>query len=120
MEDKERQRYILFELISDSRIEERELIRAVWRNLFQLYGDVGASNTGLWLIEYENNKYGIIRTNVQAVTMIKATLAIIRQINGISCIFSVKGVSGTIKSLKEKHLAKITGVDGDKSISGSQ
>ncbi|TFG06018.1 MAG: hypothetical protein EU536_00310 [Promethearchaeota archaeon] len=119
MEDKEHQRYILFELIADSMIDEKDLIRTIWRNLFQLYGDVGASNTGLWLVEYEKNKYGIIRTNDHAVTMIKATLAIIRQVNGIKCIFSVKGVSGTIKSLKEKHLSKVMGVD-EEPISDSQ
>ncbi|NVM54181.1 MAG: hypothetical protein HWN66_10815 [Candidatus Helarchaeota archaeon] len=107
MEAKERQRYILFKIISEGIIEEKALIRAVWRHLLQLYGDFGTSQTGLWLTEYENNSYGIIRTNVQALPMVRATLAIIRQIEGKNCLFVVQGVSGTIKSLKKKHMSKI-------------
>lgn len=107
MEDKERQRYILFKIITDGKIEERSLIRAIWRNLFQLYGDFGASQTGLWLTEYETKKYGIIRTNIQALPMVRTTLAVIRKINGVNCMFIIQGVSGTIKALKEKHMSKI-------------
>ncbi len=107
MEDKERQRYLLFKIITEGEIEERYLIRAVWRNLFQLYGDFGASQTGLWLVEYEISRYGIIRTNVQAVPMVKATLAMIRKVNGQNCILVVLGASGTIHALKKKHLSKI-------------
>lgn len=106
MEDKERQRYILFKIISDGKIVEKSLIRAIWKNLFQLYGDFGTSQTGLWLIEYERN-YGIIRTNVQALKMVRAALAVIRKIEGINCVFVVMGVSGTIKALKTKHLLKL-------------
>ena len=106
MEDKERQRYILFKIISEGKIEEKHLIRAIWKNLFQLYGDFGTSQTGLWVIEYENN-HGIIRTNVQALQMVRTALAVIRKIEDKNCLFVVIGVSGTIKALKKKHLSKL-------------
>jgi RNase P/RNase MRP subunit POP5 len=105
MNIKERQRYIFFKIISDGEIEEYNLIRAVWRNLFQLYGEFGTSQTGLWLIEYEKNQYGIIRTNISALPMVRTALAVIHIIEGKNCMLIVQGVSGTIKSLKTKHLS---------------
>ena len=107
MEDKERQRYILFKIISEGGINERDFISAIWKNIYQLYGDVGASQTGLWLVEYEKDRYGIIRTNLQGVVMVKTTLAMIRRIYEQNCILVVIGTSGTIHALKKKHLAKI-------------
>ena len=102
MENKERQRYLLFQLISEGNIEKAELIRSVWRQLHQLYGEVGTSQTGLWLIEYEKNRYGIIRTNIKSLQMIRTTLAVIQNIEGVKCMFVIHGVSGTIKSLRRK------------------
>ncbi len=107
MEDKERQRYLLFKIISEEEIEEKQLIRAIWKNLFQLYGDFGTSQTGLWLIEYDNN-VGFLRTNVQSLQMVRTALAVIRKIDDKNCIFVVEGVSGTLNSLKRKYFLKIT------------
>ncbi|HUX99524.1 MAG TPA: Rpp14/Pop5 family protein [Candidatus Deferrimicrobium sp.] len=102
---KERQRYILFKIVSDGEIGEQQVIRAVWRHLFQLYGEFGTSQTGLWLIEYKANEYGIIRTNISSLPMVRTTLAVIHTIEGRNCLCSVQAVSGTIKSLKTKHLS---------------
>jgi len=104
---KERQRYLLIKIITDGEIGEQQLIRAIWRSLSSLYGEFGTSRTGLWLIEYERNRYGILRTNIQALTMVRTSLAVIRQIEGNNCLMVVEGVSGTIEALKRKHLAKI-------------
>jgi len=104
---KERQRYLLIRIIADGEIGEQQLIRAIWRNLSSLYGEYGTSRTGLWLIEYDRNKYGILRTNTEALTMVRSALAVIRQIEGTNCLLVVEGVSGTIEALKKKHLVKI-------------
>ena len=109
METKERQRYILFKIISDGDFEEGQFIRALWRNLFQLYGESGTSRTGLWVTEFVKNEYGIIRTNTVTLPMVRTVLSVIRSIGGVNCILVIQGVSGTIKSLKKKHLHKIKG-----------
>ena len=109
MNIKERQRYILFKIIAEEKIEEVKLINTIWRNLFQLYGEFGTSQTGLWLVEYEKQEsYGILRTNTMALSMVRTTLAVIRKIDEKNCIFVTFGVSGTIKALKKKHISKIT------------
>jgi RNase P/RNase MRP subunit POP5 len=107
MDTKERQRYLLIKIITDGDIGEQQLIRAIWRNISSLYGEYGTSRTGLWLIEYERNKYGILRTNTEALTMVRTSLAVIRQIEGNNCLLVIEGVSGTIQALKKKHLTKI-------------
>lgn len=107
MESKERQRYLLIRIITDGDIEEQQLIRAIWRNISALYGEYGSSRTGLWLIEYEKNKYGILRTNTEALQMVRTSLAVMRQVEATNCIMVVEGVSGTIEALKKKHFAKV-------------
>ncbi|MHA1651132.1 MAG: Rpp14/Pop5 family protein [Candidatus Helarchaeota archaeon] len=108
MEIKENQRYILFKIIAEEEIDQNQLIKVLWRQLFQLYGEFGTSQTGLWMIEYDKNRgYGIIRTNTDALPMVRTTLAIIRQVNGKRCILVTLGTSGTIKALKKKHFQKI-------------
>jgi RNase P/RNase MRP subunit POP5 len=107
MESKERQRYLLIRIITEGDIEEQQLIRSIWRNISSLYGEYGTSRTGLWLIEYEKNKYGILRTNTEALQMVRTSLAVMRQIEGTNCILVIEGVSGTIEALKKKHFAKV-------------
>ena len=106
MDTKERQRYLLIKIITEGDIEEQQLIRAIWRNISALYGEYGTSRTGLWLMEYEK-KYAILRTNTEALQMVRTSLAVMHQIEGNNCILVVEGVSGTIEALKKKHLAKI-------------
>ena len=107
MDAKERQRYLLIKIITDGDIEEQQLIRAIWRNISSLYGEYGTSRTGLWLTEYEKNKYAVLRTNTEALQMVRTSLAVMRQIEGNDCILVIEGVSGTIEALKKKHFAKI-------------
>jgi len=116
VENKEHQRYILFKIIADGEIQKQRLIQIIWRHLFQLYGETGTGQTGLWLAEFDKNqKYGILRTNVETLPMVRSTLAVIRRIDEVNCIFASIATSGTINALKKKHLNKITrGTDEDK------
>ncbi len=108
MENKERQRYLLFKIIANGRIEKDRLIQVIWRQLFQLYGETGTSKTGLWLAEFdEEGNYGILRTNIDALTMVRTTLASIRRIDEVKCILTSVATSGTISALKRKHLDKL-------------
>lgn len=111
MDTKERQRYLLIKIIAEGDIEEKQLIRAIWRNISSLYGEYGTSQTGLWLIEYEKNKYAILRTNTEALQMVRTSLAVMRQIEETNCILVVEGVSGTIEGLKKKHFVKIHSIN---------
>ena len=76
---------------------------AVWSAVTKLYGEYGASLTGLALIDYnEEKKTAVIRTALATVNMARTALASITSVAGKETAVHVVVVSGTIKSLYEK------------------
>ena len=111
----EKHRYIVFEIITDSDdITEEKINYTLWNLIYRLYGEAGTSQTGLWMIYYDNeHKMGVIRASLNFYENIRAALALIRKIydkydnrgqkTSEKVIFHVLGVSGTIKTIKEKY-----------------
>lgn len=76
---------------------------AVYGAVLKLYGEYGASQTGLVLISYEmEQRFAVVRTAQTAVEMVRAALATITRIGNKSVAAHVLAVSGTIKALREK------------------
>ncbi len=111
----ERHRYIVFEIISERNdINEDNIKSTLWNQIFRLFGEFGTSQTGLWIIYYDKeNKRGVIRTSLKYYENVRAALVMITSIFGKQdersgrkdhdVIFHVLGVSGTIKTIKEKY-----------------
>lgn len=108
MKNRERKRYLVFEVISEREIDKRELLKEIWRSVYSLYGDVGASESKLWLIGYEKKKdgdtgidvsegMGIQRCAHDKVKEVRAALACIHSVNEARVGIRVVGISGTIK-----------------------
>ena len=75
---------------------------AVWRAVTQLFGEVGASLTGLTLVNYDaEEKLAVVRTSLATVDMVRAALASITCVAGKEVAVHVLAVSGTIRSLYE-------------------
>jgi len=99
----ERNRYIVFKLYSNDDIPLESLVKDIWRNLLTIYGEYGASKTNFWLIEYdERAKKGIVRCTHTTVNMMRIVLAFINRIAETPVMVKILGVSGTIKTAKEK------------------
>jgi RNase P/RNase MRP subunit POP5 len=76
---------------------------AVWGAVTKLYGEYGASLTGLTLIDYNaEKKTAVIRVALAAVGIVRTSLASIMAIGNREAAVHVVAVSGTIKSLREK------------------
>lgn len=102
---RERNRYIAFELISDSRFKREEVVKAVWNTVLRFLGESGASKTSLWLMDWSEEKQsGILKVNHNSVDEVRAALALLKDINKVNCIPHVFGVSGTVKKTREKYL----------------
>jgi len=98
-----RRRYLALEIDSDGLFDSREFLDAVWGAVLKLYGEYGASRTGLTLIDYDMEKrFAVIRTVHTAVDMVRTALASITRIGDKSVAVHVVRVSGTIKSLYKK------------------
>ena len=101
---KENWRYIAFEVLSEANFSEKDITRALISSVIKLLGEVGASKTNIWLLEYSgNSKTGIIRCSHKAVNSVVASMTGLAKIDDKKAAFLVLGVSGTIKKLKEKY-----------------
>ena len=95
-----KRRYLALQLECEPLPSEREFIDAVWTSVTKLYGEVGASTTGLSLINFSlERKIAIIRTSLAALSMVKASLASITSISGKEAAVHILAVSGTLKAL---------------------
>jgi ribonuclease P/MRP protein subunit POP5 len=100
---KTRARYLALIIDSEGMFGSREFMSAVWDAVLRLYGEYGASRTGLALIDYDvEKKLAILRTVHTTVDMVRAALASITKIRDEPVAIHVLTVSGTIKALSEK------------------
>ena len=95
-----KRRYLALQLECESLPTEREFIDAVWASVTKLYGEVGASLTGLALINFDvERKIAVVRISLGSLNMVRASLATITSIAGKDASVHVLAVSGTLKAL---------------------
>ena len=99
-----KRRYLLLQVESEASPTGRELLDAVWAAVMKLYGEVGASQAGLSLIEYdEERKTAVLRVWLAAKQQVRASIAAITRLVGKDAAVHVLAISGTLKSLREKN-----------------
>ncbi|MDY6765031.1 MAG: Rpp14/Pop5 family protein [Halobacteria archaeon] len=102
---KPRNRYLFFEVETypNVSISEDDLQRHIWFESQNLFGDLVSSETRSELIEFDGT-IGILRCSHDKVKETRAALACVNDVNGETVGIVVLGVSGTIKSGKEKYI----------------
>jgi hydrogenase 3 maturation protease len=102
-----KRRYIALGPQGKTAFNERAVSNAVWKMIFQLFGEVGASQAGLHWVKGARvtDQIPVIRCSHQAVDMVRAAVAAVTEIEGTRCAIHVIAVSGTLKGLQKK-LAK--------------
>ncbi len=118
---RDNQRYIVFEIISKKDVRLDNVVNAIWSASLQLFGEVGTSKFKMWVPSQlfdAGRKRGVMKTTHDSVEEVRAVLASIKEIEGESVIFYVHGVTGTIKSAKNKFMGqgdlRDFGVKGEK------
>ena len=97
---RQKRRYLALKLESETIPTERELIDAIWVAITKLYGEVGASLTGLSLINFDGErKIFVVRTSLASFPMLRASLAAVTSVAGKGASMHVLAVSGTLKAL---------------------
>jgi ribonuclease P/MRP protein subunit POP5 len=97
-----KRRYLALQLECDVLPSDREFIDAVWFAVTKLYGEVGASKTGLGLIKFDvEQKIAVIRVSLEALGILRSSLATVTSLGGHPASIHVLGVSGTLKALFE-------------------
>lgn len=104
---REKQRYIIFELLSEEQHELGAVVGAVWDTTLDLLGEKGAAEAQPWVLKDmfdEDAQKGGIRVHKDMVEEVRAALALITKINGTSTTVHVLGVTGTMDSAERKYL----------------
>ena len=100
---REKKRYIVYEIQTKTPITRTEAKKEVSNTMKQFVGDLGLSQSGImFLKDWQNNK-GILRVNTNYVDHTKASLSLIKSINGTKAVVRSVAVSGIINKLRKKY-----------------
>ena len=98
-----KRRYLALQLEADGVPSEREIMDAIWVSVTKLFGEVGASLTGLALMNFDaERKIVVVRTSLKSLLSVRASLATIVCVGGKDASVHVLVVSGTLKALYKK------------------
>jgi ribonuclease P/MRP protein subunit POP5 len=89
--------------VSEQPPDERVVLDAVQSSVLRLFGEYGASKTGITLIKYVPEKRRlVIRCSHMMLEQVRAAIASTVEIDGKTAAIHVVGVSGTLKALSKK------------------
>lgn len=98
-----RRRYLALKVESDRPFEDADIRQAVWSAVQRLFGEYGASQTGLFLVEYDKlRNLAVLRCSHTALPMVRASIASVTEIQNHTVAIHVLRVSGTLKALRKK------------------
>ena len=97
-----KRRYLLLQIESGETFTQDEVMSTIWKAVTKLYGETGASKTGLSLIEYNQMECtAMVRVLLDAAGLARASIASITEIRGRPVAFHVLRVSGSIRGLSK-------------------
>jgi RNase P/RNase MRP subunit POP5 len=100
-----RTRYLAIEILSEQRFSKWDVINTIRDAVVQLFGEYGASQANLYLVDYNAEKNQVIlRCSHKYVEMARAAIASVTKMVGHPVAFHVLGVSGTLKALQRRVL----------------
>ena len=95
-----KRRYLAVQLDCDGVPAERDFLDAVWASFTRLFGEVGASQSGLALISFDGGrKVAVVRVSLVCLPFLRASLAAVTSVAGLPVALHVLAVSGTLKAL---------------------
>jgi len=98
---RERNRYIVFEVISKAKFNSSAVFDAICRSFDDLFGQFGLAGAGLMLISWNKAKSkGILRISHVWKDALKSSFLFVKRINNTDVLVKSIATSGTIKKAK--------------------
>ncbi|MBR9675609.1 hypothetical protein GOV05_01220 [Candidatus Woesearchaeota archaeon] len=97
---REKKRYIRYEVLSETKLSQEKIEKAITKNTKALIGELNLSKTGMIILrnKYDEEKQsGIIKVNNKKVDEIKTALGLIKNVDDQAVIFTTTKVSGILK-----------------------
>jgi len=99
-----KQRYLALKIESAESLEEEDVKDAVWSAVIQLFGEHGASQTGLYFVQYDRErKEAVLRCSHKALPVVHASVASVTKMKSKPASIHVLRVSGTLRALRERR-----------------
>lgn len=106
---KEKKRYIVFEIISKNKIKQAsEIFKEIINSILSFAGQKGAAQAGIIILPDKYNKEtqkGIIKVNHKMTDILKSSLMLIKEISGESVAIKSIATSGILQKA-EKHIKR--------------
>ena len=100
-------RYLVFEILSEEKISYSDMVSAIWNSMLSLLGELETADAKTWLIQNlydESSQRGVIKCRHDFVEKMRVVLSLIHMISEKRVVINILGVTGTIKSAKNKYL----------------
>lgn len=106
---KEKKRYVVFEVISENKMEDyKPVSEAIWESSLDYLGTDGAARAGIWVLPDKYNaakQKGIVKVGHKYVDKLRASLALIQSINKHPVVVKTVGISGILRKAENKFIA---------------
>jgi ribonuclease P/MRP protein subunit POP5 len=101
---RERNRYIVFEVISeDGSFDMKAVSTALWDSFLNLVGELGAARSGFRMVDWDKNSgKGIIKTVHTSADEAKIALSLVTEMDGKKVVINVPTVSGILKKARQR------------------
>ena len=102
---RERKRYLSFEILSESPIKDFTTVEAAIQDKsLEFIGELGCAEAGIMILKDkydQQNQRGVIRVNNKNLNKLRATLALIGQIDNTDVIVRSVGASGMLNKAEQ-------------------
>jgi len=101
--NKRRLRYLLVKILADKAITDRAFSLGLETAAEHLFGHVGLAEISPRVVSYDHERLtALVRCSAEGVQKLRATLALITEIENNRIAMFVLGVSGTIRGLRQR------------------
>jgi ribonuclease P/MRP protein subunit POP5 len=105
---REKKRYLVFEIISDKKIENiGDISDSITKSCHNFLGEIGMAKAGLLILDDKYDKEsqkGIIRVSNKMVDNLRAALCFVKEIDNQKVIVRSIGVSGILRKAQNKYI----------------
>ncbi len=105
---KEKKRYVVYEIISESMISPQQAFDAINYTALQFLGELGYGNAGIRIMNdiwNQDMQRGIVKVSNKYTDQLRSAFMLVKSIGRQDVIVRSVGTSGTLKKAKNKYLS---------------